>query len=256
MDNASKALYIAASVLVAMLILSLVVLTFNKMGDTQTAREKENDEKNLSALNAEYEVFNKRLMYGADVISCLNKAISNNDDATRRRDPDLYIDIVVKLDVSAIEEFKVNKLEKGKLKTIDTDDDNNGALDSALRNLNSSKISTLFKSSSNILTSAGSKEFGSLSIVGKYVNSIDVLGKGTYNLLDGGKPAETALYKLSKTSEEYAYSLKAGGESYTIKWTTVFKSFRKMAFTCEKIEYNNNTGRVNKLVFQEKEKNR
>lgn len=79
MENSSKALYIAGSVLMAVLVISFLLYSFNNMGILQKAQDNIEYEEEISKFNAEYEAFDKRLMYGVDVISCINKAVSNND---------------------------------------------------------------------------------------------------------------------------------------------------------------------------------
>lgn len=37
-----------------------------------------------------------------------------------------------------------------------------------------------------------------------------------------------------------------------IKWTSALYNFKKLKFGCSSIEYNENTGRVNYLKFEEK----
>lgn len=286
MENSSKALYIAASVLIAVLILSLVVLTFNKMQDTQTAREKINDEKNLAAINAEYEAFNKRLMYGADVISCLNKAISNNTDAERNNDPDLYIDVQVKLNREVEETFEILKNVNGKLKIIDTGEEAKEANDkliSALKTdpklngkiLFDANKDAVFKVNPKNIISGGlkpsgdSKKIDELFRESKYEITNSVMNTGEFHLLTSirGKKVidnDSKLLKLVKMSEEYKFDFTVGPytnskgklvtDKYTIRWTTAFKDFRKMAFTCKEVKYNDNTGRVEKMVFEENEK--
>lgn len=41
--------------------------------------DENTDEKALTAFNTSFEAYNKKVMYGADIISVLNKAIDNNE---------------------------------------------------------------------------------------------------------------------------------------------------------------------------------
>lgn len=79
MENSSKALYIAGSVLMAVIVVSFLIYSFNNMGILQKAQDTIEYEEEISKFNLQYEAFDKRLMYGVDVISCINKAVSNND---------------------------------------------------------------------------------------------------------------------------------------------------------------------------------
>jgi hypothetical protein len=78
MENASKALLIAAGILFAILILSLILVVSNNMRDLANADDERIAARQLAAFNAEFEAYNKRAMYGTDVITLVNKAIDNN----------------------------------------------------------------------------------------------------------------------------------------------------------------------------------
>lgn len=79
MENSSKALYIAGSVLAALIVISFLIYSFNNIGKLQKVQDDIEYEEEISKFNMEYEAFDKRIMYGVDVISCINKAVSNNE---------------------------------------------------------------------------------------------------------------------------------------------------------------------------------
>ena len=270
MENSTKALYIVASVFVAVIILSLVVLLFDQINDSSAARDKANEEKTLTEFNAEYDVFNKRLMYGADVISCINKAISNNVSAQEKNEPDLYIDVLVHLNEPIEETFKVWRIKKGKTVTIPSDDSDLNDIKAQLTIIDGAnlKIEKLFNCGSNIKSGCADKRLNSLGFFSgsnfedkKAFNGFAKSSAGDYyHLLVNGKPSNssniTDLEKLVSTKEEYTYNFTTTNGQYCIKWTTVFKEFRKTPFSCVDIEYNSNTGRINKLIFESKSKNK
>ena len=79
MENAAKALTIAGNVLLAVIILSLVTYFYSTWRRIPIAEEAALLVEQAQEFNKQYEVFDKRLMYGVDVLSCVNKAISNNE---------------------------------------------------------------------------------------------------------------------------------------------------------------------------------
>lgn len=79
MENAAKALEIAAGVLLAILIMSLISLFFSNLGIWPEEEDSRETAEQLAKFNLEYEVYDKKGMYGTDVISCLTKAKSNNE---------------------------------------------------------------------------------------------------------------------------------------------------------------------------------
>ena len=79
MENASKALLIAGGILFALLIITvLLYMNQNIITIRQTEQEKIEVEQ-LQKFNQEYEVYNKKLMYGAEVMSLINKMKNNNE---------------------------------------------------------------------------------------------------------------------------------------------------------------------------------
>lgn len=80
MDNSiSKALIMVAGVLLAMIVIAFIAHSFMQIGNWATTSDQETLTKQIQEFNKEYEVYDKALMYGVDVISCLNKARSNNE---------------------------------------------------------------------------------------------------------------------------------------------------------------------------------
>lgn len=83
MENASKALLMAAGMLIAILLISVGAFVYSKVKSLKTTEAEITAQKQVQAFNAEYESYNRRLLRGIDVISVVNKAISNNE----RQDP-------------------------------------------------------------------------------------------------------------------------------------------------------------------------
>lgn len=78
-----KALIMIAGVLLAMLVIGFVTQTFNQTSQWASSEDQEKMIEQVQKFNKEWEVYDKDLMYGVDVISCLNKALSNNDNINR-----------------------------------------------------------------------------------------------------------------------------------------------------------------------------
>lgn len=111
MENASKALIMAGSILIAILIITLIIY----MSTTTTRLAEAQDEKKIAeqtaAFNKEYEVYDKSRMYGTDIITVINKANNYNSklDVT---DQEYKISIIIKdkagrdMNISYESEFK------------------------------------------------------------------------------------------------------------------------------------------------------
>lgn len=78
MENASKALLIAGGILIALIIITMALLVFNKISSIKQEQAERTETEQLAAFNAEFEAYDKKVMYGTDVITLINKADENN----------------------------------------------------------------------------------------------------------------------------------------------------------------------------------
>ena len=85
MENATKALTIAASVLIAVVILGALLLTFNSLSSYQNTNTKNTREAQVIEFNNQYEIFNRKEVRGSDLYSLLNKVVDYN----RRKSEDV-----------------------------------------------------------------------------------------------------------------------------------------------------------------------
>lgn len=78
MENASQALLIAGGVLLGILTVSLLVYMFSTISTVGNASAMQEENKKLVEWNAEWEAYNKRFLYGTEVLTVINKAEQNN----------------------------------------------------------------------------------------------------------------------------------------------------------------------------------
>lgn len=99
MENASKALVIAGGILVAIMVISTLLYAMSTWKIIPQAQDSSKEIDQIAKFNMEFESFDKDYLYGADLISVLNKAINNNDkyDAVSTDDP-MFINIHFRLD--------------------------------------------------------------------------------------------------------------------------------------------------------------
>ena len=72
MENASKALIMAGSVLVSVLIIGLLVTMFNNLSNTKSTEQEAAETESITQFNARYEAYNRKMLYGTDIISLAN----------------------------------------------------------------------------------------------------------------------------------------------------------------------------------------
>lgn len=78
MENASKALLMAGGILIALLIISLFVYMFTSASDIFETKENIERTAEIEEYNKQYESYNRQLLRGTDLISLMNKVISDN----------------------------------------------------------------------------------------------------------------------------------------------------------------------------------
>lgn len=79
MENAANALKIAGGILLAILTISLLVYMVANISSVAEKQAKVKEAKQIKAWNTEWEAYNKKVLYGADVLTVVNKAESEKD---------------------------------------------------------------------------------------------------------------------------------------------------------------------------------
>lgn len=101
MENATKAILIAGGLLLAMITISIFYFAFGKAGELAGEASTDTQKQELLDFNKSFEAYNKKLMYGTDIITVLNKAIDNNirygvefgTDSSNLNYMDYYVDV-------------------------------------------------------------------------------------------------------------------------------------------------------------------
>ena len=80
MDNAAQALLIAGGILLGILTITMLVYMFSNISNMGNAQNLKQEAERLAAWNNEWEAYNKRLLYGTEVLTVINKAEQNNKE--------------------------------------------------------------------------------------------------------------------------------------------------------------------------------
>lgn len=78
MENASKALIMAGSVLIALMIIGALLLMFNSLSSYQDTNTQTVREAQIVEFNNQYETFNRNDVRGSDLYSLLNRVVDYN----------------------------------------------------------------------------------------------------------------------------------------------------------------------------------
>lgn len=103
MENASEALIISSAVFIAIILLGMLIFAFNNSSKLQQQEGKQLSVDQLAKWNAEWEAYNRKILYGADVVNVINKARQYEEE-----DIEIEIKVLDKNDIE-IEEDDVNK---------------------------------------------------------------------------------------------------------------------------------------------------
>ena len=109
MENATKALLIAAGVLIAIMVISALVLMFDRISKVSQTEQDALVAQQLTEFNREYEAFNRRDLWGGQIISVMNKMLDNNNKYATLDEDNYMMDISVKFTV--IDDFFNKKKE-------------------------------------------------------------------------------------------------------------------------------------------------
>lgn len=119
MEHANKAFLMVGGMLFALMVMSLVAYVFSKLTVLPTEEDYRIEAEQVAAFNDEYTAYYKKIMYGVDVISVLNKALSNNEKYVLEKfvtgggyNTDFIIDIQVKLKSSLTESIAISYVQQ------------------------------------------------------------------------------------------------------------------------------------------------
>ena len=267
MENAAKALEIAAGVLLAVIIMSLIAYFFVQISSWPKTQDEMETAEQLSKFNLEYEVYQKSAMYGVDVISCLNKSRSNNEKYAEggsflvgsSYNSPYYIDVYVHLESNLKESLEVYYMSNNKnLERFE------GTNDSQKKGITMGNAGFKFKSdyTSFATTTPLDPKTNDLTDPSRFMVksggenvNLDSIGLSqNYYSLRG---SDGKLYELLNQSGNNMQQIitNTTGKNYDIWtkaiWKTALYDFKTKRFKCDYIGYSEETGRVNRNYFSE-----
>ena len=279
MENAAYAFKMAAGVLLAVLLVTIMTYVLNTYRDTQKTILDAKVTESIAQYNEQFRAYEKAQMYGTDVLSCLNLAYSMNVEnrvwdtsgisGTRR---------IISNNDSGIDERAITvivrmKQDKPLQSTIKLYGYTNGVGETPVGIGKGSKIDSkktiediLGKNTNEAEVFKRSfKEIGlgtSLSAIGGNETSSSGITELRIGPVNGGKFTEkdhknmveqikmVNLSKVNRRNSEFDY---VKNNWIRFEWKTVADDLKTRHFKWVKEEsgVENDTGRINKIVFQE-----
>lgn len=241
MENITKALLIAAGVLIAIMILSLIITLGNQMTVYFTEKHDAKMVEQAVEFNNRFENYNDQTIRGNELISVMNRVIDYNNTSAGMEG---YDPVTIVIDLKGHQDdinFKYSdsdnsifngNLISGKISNADGND---------TRLINIANISTTLVNNSGITNLTDTK--------------LQKLSAEISTILDDSDEE----YRAKKLKNILGYEVTDANEINKIKNATKqyyqYMQFKRAMFHCTGVKYNTENQRVNKITFDIVEEN-
>ena len=225
MENASKALIIAGSVLMAVLVIGALMLMYNQIADIEQTKTDNDELSKMEDYSKKFEEYNGTI-YGSELFSLVNL----QDDYTKRyKQEDGYTKITIKVKI------------------------NNSISDTSYFQSGEKDISTILSDKNSIernITKLETKSFKGKTV--KYYSQLTIREiADIYGVNFSSDDMESDVEdKIKQKGGEAKSVIEAIAEYKNIK--SVYTEFKNKRFKCTNVTYNKNNGRIESMRFEEK----
>lgn len=249
----SKALIMVAGILLAMIIIGFATYTFQHLSTWSTTQEDEYETQEAQKFNKEYEAYQKDLMYGVDVISCLNKAKSNNQKVDSGRYDSEYVVTVHVTFQSELEEAIRVYYVSGSVKR--ESEAYNSSDFSQRPNRNLKELFEISNSYENKMKNYSRITYTTaLAPIKEKLKNVNLNTPYTLARASNTDDLIAALLEISDNLKQVekndTWNLTDNTWTKAV-WETPLYSMKTKKFKCTGISYNSKTGRVNEINFEE-----
>ncbi len=243
MENATKALIMAASVLIAIVIIGSLLLMFNSLSSYQKTDIQGTRDAQVIEFNNQYEIYNQKNVRGSELYSLLNKVVDYNrrrsEKGTEGKDQGQYL---------AYKAMTISYDLKDKEKELTLDQENR-IFDQTYNKF------TLSEANTNTFKNYIENKINNVTTIAKNETSMQNLVSGAGNLFNktDEKSQLTAikLWNANASTTVTKYD-EVDTDDYKEKVYTYyeFMQFKRAKFDCVKVEYHPNTGRIIEMQFE------
>lgn len=250
MENASKALIMAGSVLIALLVVGALVLMFSNLTSYQNSNEKATKDEQITKFNQEYSTYNRKDVRGNELYSLINRVVDYNrreSTAGTSNTNETWADKGATIAFEPMEvEFKISAQDK---KNISADHSTNRLINQTSWDINGNTNTFTIKQKVDGLE----KEFGQDSLT----NLVNGMSEIFINTNDQNEQME-AINKFNSACKSKSLKLtdwkkRIGPDGdYTNAVYTYYEyiQFKRLHFDCKDVKYSQKTGRIIKLSFE------
>ena len=214
MENASKALIMAGSVLLAVLIITALIYIYSQISSLKQVEASSEEEKILAQYNKKIESFNRSGLYGSEILSLANLIEDYNK---RQSELKGYEPITLKVSITEISGAEYfNKTEYSRYVDLIKDFEN---LEKKMKNLKNEK-----ECGQTLEKLAGMTTVALEDLISKY----NIANRSNYTL-DDIEEKITGYQSLN----------------------TELQTFKNKKFSAPEVEYDNSMGRIVEMSFKE-----
>ena len=257
MENASKALIIAGSILIALMIIGAVLLMFNSLSNYQNMQDKDTKEAQIVKFNNQYETYNRDNVRGSDLYSLLNRVVDYNrrkstvgieinDEGVDSQFQPMTIIVGFKTEenIKKLSYDSINRLFKNSNDFINPTDQT--------FTIDSERTNTFMTKISNEITKIENSKY-------KGISGLQNLASGISNLdinRDSDRKAKLKAIDLynnnvkGEPADENNIITKIGNIMNDVKTYYEYIQFKRAYFDCTHTDYNKNTGRITSMKFE------
>lgn len=233
MENASKALIMAGSLLISLLIIGALVFMYNQFADVQQTKTDVDEEDKLGEYSKKFEDYN-RVIYGSELLSLANlQEDYNKTQASEKGYTEIKIIVEIKNEITRVDGKTYNNMQLFKIgeNTITQLSKDKKTIEG-----NISKLATKKYRGKTI------KYYSQLSNM-EIANSFDLLNDIINASMDSDYGAALEVNEKTKSMMNDLKTYKNLTSSYT--------EFKNKRFKCTQIKYDQNNGRVTYMKFVE-----
>lgn len=236
MENITKALMIAGGILFAILVLTLLVVFFNKMSSYYEEQSNVKSVEQMIEFNSKFENYNGQDIRGNELISVINKVVDYNNTYSDMQGAEKII-ININLQGHQKEFLYSGTASKDVLFKKSTITNANGKDD---------EINKISGMASELVTSTGIDET-KLQKLSAEISIICNTSKDEYDIKTRNTKLQTILgYDKNKT---FTTSEINKIQNATIKYYQLTQ-FKRAMFKCTDVFHSQNDGKINKICFE------
>ena len=227
MENASKALIMAGSLLISLLIIGALVFMYNQFADVQQTKTDVDEEGKLGEYSKKFEDYN-RVIYGSELLSLANlQEDYNKTQANEKGYTKIEIKVMINKEITGIGQFNTGENEIAQF---------------------SADRKTIERKISELATEKYPKKTGKTIKYYSQLSNMEIAK--SFDLLDKINATSDSEYYNALTTNTETSGLMKKLEDYK-NLTSSYTEFKNKRFKCTQIKYDQNNGRVTYMKFVE-----